>query len=643
MRRLQLISVAVVAAMSLAPSPPQDDLESAGRGWTHISHNGDIRALYRVGDSLWVGTSGGLFVYDLGTDQFADHITLGTNKLPSNSVRAIAARGDSVYVGTDRGLVVFSHDTVSVFTAENAGVFEGAPFELIRNVDFGLDGLVYLSTYGFGLGVLDADTAWTITRDDSLLDDKVYGMVQEDDTTFYYATSMGLCAFRDSVWVNFQAGAGIPRAEIRQIGKAPDGGYYVVVGERGVYWFDGFRAKAITNRALFPEIAVAAFAVDAKGSLWACGRYGGIAVYRNGHWSRVDEDYPVVGAHRWRSAHADKDGAVYFGSADGLVLSIHDEVSTEIRLPAGLPSGSVESMMADSSGVLYMLNGSYLVRTDNQLGSIAVVDPSPTFVSMAVSPSGELWTATRWGVQRWEAGRRVEIDLNLSDRAPVVTAIGFDESGALWVGTQGGNVHRYDGEIWMRMADGNEQKTGAVREFEAYGGDGNLGANAGLSGSPGATGIGGVWVTGSRGGVARYDGARWTTFGPDAFGDRPARRVAISPNGTPVLATASGIWGYDQTGEWRPVSFVGGAQNDSTTWDPATPPILTIEFDPEGRLYVGTAGGLAVIDESGIKWLAAREDLGGETITSLFITIGNTLWVGFRSDGVTRASLETAR
>ena len=640
MRRLQLISVVVVAAMSLAPSPRQDDLESARPGWNHIGHNGDIRALYRVGDSLWVGTSGGLFVYDLGTDQFADHITLGT-ELPSNSVRAIAARGDRVYVGTDRGLVVFSDDTVSVFTAENAGVFAGAPFELIRNVDFGLDGLVYVSTYGFGLGVLDADTAWTITREDSLLDDKVYGVVQEDDTTFYYATSMGLCAFRDSVWVNFQAGAGIPRAEIRQIGKAPGGGYYVIVGERGVYWFDGFRAKRITNPALFPEIAVAAFTVDAKGSLWACGRYGGIAVYRNGHWSRVDENYPVAGAHRWRCAYADEDGAVYFGSADGWVLSLHDEVSSEIRLPAGLPSGSVESMMTDSSGVLYMLNGSYLVRTDNQLGTIGVVDPSPTFVSMAVSPSGELWTATRWGVQRWEAGRRVEFDLNLSERAPVVTAIGFDESGALWVGTRRGNVHRFDGEIWMRMADGNEHRTGAVREFEAYGGDGSLGADAGISGLTGATGVGGVWVTGAKGGVARYDGARWTTFGPDAFGDRPARRVAVAPNGTPVLATASGIWGYDQTGEWRPVSFAGGAQNDSTTWDPTAPPILTIEFDSDGRLYVGTNRGLAVIDDSGIKWLAAGEDLGGDAVTSLFITRGNTLWVGFRSDGATRVPLET--
>jgi ligand-binding sensor domain-containing protein len=633
MRRLQLISVVVVAAMSLAPSPPQDDLESAGRGWNHVAHNGDIRALYRVGDSLWVGTSGGLFVYDLGTDQFADHITLETNSLPSNSVRAIAARSDGVYVGTDRGLVVFSDDTVSVFTAENAGVFAGAPFELIRNVDFGLDGLVYLSTYGFGLGVLDADTAWTITREDSLLDDKVYGMVQEDDTTFYYATSMGLCAFRDSIW--------IPRAEIRQIGKAPDGGYYVVVGERGVYWFDGFRAKRITYPALLPEIAVAAFTVDTAGSLWACGRYGGIAVYRNGHWTRVDENYPVAGAHRWRCAHADDDGAVYFGSADGLVFSLHDEVSAEIRLPAGLPSGSVESMMTDSSGALYMLNGSYLVRTDNQLGTIAVVDPSPTYVSLAVSPSGELWTATRWGVQRWEAGRRVEFDLNISERGPVVTAVGFDKSGALWVGTQGGEVHRFDGEIWMRMADENAQRTGAVREFEAYDGDGSLGAFAGISGLTGTPGIGGVWITGAKGWVARYDGARWTTFGPAAFGDRPARRVAISPNGTPVLATASGIWGYDQTGEWRPVSFVGGAQNDSTTWDPAAPPILTIAFDPGGRLYVGTDRGLAVIDDSGVEWQAPGEGLGGEAVTSLFITRGNTLWVGFRSDGVTRIPIET--
>lgn len=620
MRRYWFIIGFLLAVVSLAQSPPAAKTDSPDPDWFHIGHYGDVRALCRAGDSLWVGTGGGLFIYHTGASEVVDHVTIGS-ALPSNSVRSIAVREDSVYVGTDGGLSIFVGDTALVFTASSPGRFDGAPLDQIRQIDFGLDGLVYLSTYGLGLGVLGCDTAWSVTRADSLLDDKVFGMVQEDDTTFYFATSTGLCAYRDSAWVNFRAGAGLPRAEIRQIEAAPEGGLYLLVGGRGIYWFDGERSRRVTGRGQFVENSIAAMVVDARGDLWACGDHGGLSVYRNGHWSEYDTGRDDLARRRWRSAAAGPDGSVYFGSAEGFVLMVHDEIEAGILLPEGLPSAGVRVVEADSSGALYVLNGSYLLRIDGALGTFSLEHPSPVVADLAMSPAGELYTATRWGIFRREGDRYVDVDAQISEREPVFCAIGFDLAGSMWAGTQAGNVHRFDGEIWMRMGDSDELKIGAARSFAP-------------------DGMGRLWVTGANGGVASYFRGRWTVYGPPAYGDRPARQVAVAPSGIAVLATDSGVWGLGDDGIWMPVDFRRAASpaDSSLTdvWDPGAPSILTLEFDPAGRLFVGTEGGIAIIDDDGTRWITPSDGLRGGAVTSLFATGGGELWVGFRSDGLAR-------
>ena len=131
MRKRQLIIVCATLAVSLAQSPPTDVVEETAQAPVHLRHIGDVRAICRVGDSLWVGTGGGMFIYDLGSDVMADRITLG-KRLPSNSVRSISARGDSVFVGTDDGLSVFTPDSVYVFTDRRPGAVAGVPLEMIR-------------------------------------------------------------------------------------------------------------------------------------------------------------------------------------------------------------------------------------------------------------------------------------------------------------------------------------------------------------------------------------------------------------------------------------------------------------------------------------------------------------------------------
>jgi ligand-binding sensor domain-containing protein len=617
MNRLIWVILSLFAAGAAAQAPAEKPSQPAPPRVTHLGHNGDIRAICRVGDSLWVGTSGGLYIYDLGSSGFAGHVGVG-DALAGNSVRAIAARNDTVFVGTDEGLSLFHGGKVDVFTPARPGPFAGMPIDRIRRIDFGVRGQVYVSTYGSGLGVLSEGSAHAITREDSLLDDKVYGTVQEDDTTFYYATSMGLCAFRDSVWVNFQAGAGIPRAEVRQIERAPDGGYYLLVAGRGVYRFDGEQARRVTVRGLFEQNDVAAIAMDASGNLWACGRHGEIAAYRNGHWTEADQD-----RRRWRSAYADGTGSVFFGSADGAVLSIRDNVTKTVDLPPGLPSGRVTEIVADSNGVVYALNGSYLLRFTDGLENVTVEHPSPVVVGLAVAPDGGVWSATRWGIYQKTENEYVEFTNRPAERSPVFTAIGFGPAGGLWAGTAHGAVHRFDGLIWMRLADPGELGVGAIAAFRPH---------------P----DGGMWVVGSEGGIARYRGGSWDSFGPAAFGEQPAQDLAVSPAGIPVIVTSANILGYDEINGWKPVTFAS-ADGDSTAgigWDPAAPAANVIRFDAEGRLYVGTDKGVAVIEPAGVRWLTVADGLRGEAVSGLFVDSQSALWVGFRSDGIARVQLE---
>jgi ligand-binding sensor domain-containing protein len=179
----------------------------------------------------------------------------------------------------------------------------------------------------------------------------------------------------------------------------------------------------------------------------------------------------------------------------------------------------------------------------------------------------------------------------------------------------------------MRMADADELNLGAVREFDV-------------------DGRGWLWVTGANGGVAVYQYGRWTVFGPPAYGDRPAQQIAIAPNGLPVLATDAGLWEFDDESAWKAFEFrrPGGTVDSlgAAAWHPGSPAILSLDFDPNGRIFVGTESGIAAIDEMGTRWITHEDGIGGSAVTSVLAHGSDDLWIGFRSDGLTRMPIVAA-
>jgi ligand-binding sensor domain-containing protein len=591
--------------------------ENEGR--VHVVHTGDVRALCNVDDVLWIGTGGGLYRYDLGRDRFVDHVTV-ENRLPSNSVRAIRAKGDSVLVGTDAGLVIFDGDETLVYSGAGEGVYDSLYFDEIRAIDIGVGDAVYLGTFGHGLAVMRPSGGHMITREDSLLDDKVYGTVEVvregGEKDFYYATSMGLCAYRDSAWVGFQAGAGIPRGEVRRVLAAGADDLYLLVGVGGVYSFDGARARDLSPRGLFPGDDVADLSLDRRGILWAAGRFGGLAVRQSGHWKRIGEGDPMVDSSRWRCVYTDDEGGAFFGSADGIVVSVRDNILRKHRVPDQLPAPSARSIVGGPDEVRF-LSGDRVVRVPLDLSALDVEETPPGLVALAVDGRGALWAAGRWGIYQDSGDGLHEFVYDVDSPEPSFTSLCFDGTGRLWTATRAGAVYRYDGELWLGMAEPGELFVGSIDELAIEPARDERGEA--------------VWALARARGLAAYSAQTWTVHPAEGLGG-DVRDLSIGEHGVAAVGAAR-VFVHDG-GVWLPVGLDarGGLAVGDTVDAFVTARAVNCVAWGSGALYLGTESGLVGLDEDGVH----RLRLGGDAVVDVFVDGSGSVWVGYRCDGLLR-------
>jgi ligand-binding sensor domain-containing protein len=505
----------------------------------------------------------------------------------------------------------------------NAG-HDSIPLDQIRAIDFGIDSTLYLGTYGAGLAAIRGDTSWAITRDDSLLDNKVYGMFQQDDTTFYYATSMGLCAYRDSAWVGFQAGAGIPRGEVRRVIPLPPDRMILLVGGGGIYRFDGNSARRLSRDGMFPENGIADITLDAAGNLWAAGRFGGIARYRGGNWTPVAEGDDAVWRSPWRCAWADTLGDVFFGSADGVVLAMMDGNLREIRLPVGLPSGSVRRFCPGADGRVYFLNGARLASVaPGEYRAVFEQLPQP-LSDLATSPSGGLWAAGRFGLFQQDGNRFAAVAVDVRARDLSFEALTFDEVGHLWAAARDGALYRYDGVAWLRLAD-----------------HGELGPTHRLVPRTG----GGVWAVAmdpSAPSVSRYRQGGWARYEEDVLGTDAVVDAARGGDGTFYLLRPNELRRFVPAGsDWLLVTRPGEDEVGRAVAPPSGDRFRCVAVDADGGMYLGCGEWVAYAGKRAPRWIRTDELFGARGLSALFVDGSGMLWAGFERDGLARVTLES--
>jgi diguanylate cyclase (GGDEF)-like protein/PAS domain S-box-containing protein len=272
--------------------------------------------------------------------------------------------------------------------------------------------------------------------------------------------------------------------------------------------------------------------------------------------------------------------------------------------------------------------------------------PQSQVSALSCDERGALWVGTLGGgLSRFDGNAfltytRAE---GLSDNR--VTALAQDPEGRLWIGTERGlSVRDARG---LRAVPGRAPRGEAVRALLATrGGELWAGTASGLlrydrrtlSRLPGATGLDGievsalledragrVWVGTSSRGVARFDQGQLAFLQPAANQPR-VRALLQARDGRIWIGTDAGVLVYDGA-RVAPFRLVSGQPQ------PAAHALLE---DPSGAIWLGTDRGLARWRDAQLAWFTRDDGLGASVIWALALDLEGSVWVGTDRGGLSR-------
>ncbi len=317
---------------------------------------------------------------------------------------------------------------------------------------------------------------------------------------------------------------------------------------------------------------------------------------------------------------------------------------SHLQMAQGLSHGDALAVLQDRQGFVWVATESGLNRFDGRevrvyrRGGPGSEGLDADFINgMVEDANGDLWLATLGGgLVRWERRTdRFTAFRHDEARADSLAADGLlsvwaAPDGDIWVGTENAGLDRFN------------PRTGKFQHFRANKAD----AAALPNGAVFVLAAGDqerLWV-GTDGGLALLDRAtgrvlrRYDRTTQPALPDDQIRALHVERDGVLWIGTLKG--GLAQLS-------ADGEQVRAFASDPAVPGSLASPFvrailrDTEGRLWVGTANGLNLLQAEGTfqHYVYRPEDPRGlpdSFIMSLYQDPSGLLWVGTRSGGVSR-------
>jgi ligand-binding sensor domain-containing protein len=242
---------------------------------------------------------------------------------------------------------------------------------------------------------------------------------------------------------------------------------------------------------------------DSRGDLWFGTNHYGVMRYA-GDSLTYHTDTEGLAAGRITGIVEDATGNVWFGTQRGLT-KYDGTTSTNYAEEDGLTNSEIWSLLLDREGIFWIGTSEGIFQFDGAtfmrflVPKVAVKDTNTILsydriTSLVEDKNGAIWFGTDgFGVGRYDGTgfQRFTRADGLPDNN--VADLLEDRHGNIWIGTMFGGVSRYDGHSFT-----NFTQDGAVSGSEVYG----------LYATP----DGAVWFSAEGHGIYRYDGSDFTLF-----------------------------------------------------------------------------------------------------------------------------------
>lgn len=597
--------------------------------FSNMTSASELRSLLCDGDTVWIGTEGGLFAFDTVAD------TVFPVEGPFfTSVRALSLdNSGSLWVGGEAGLSVRLKHSWIHFSRDDYPFFER-----ITGFYRG-DNRMWISTYGSGCAYLAADTLTVLNRADSLLDDRVMNVIESGGSEIWFGTASGLCRTDSFSWQSLRYGSRIPVGAVEDMILDEEGNLFLAVYRQGVCAYSLGRVRTYGERNGLPSDEIRAFSLDPTGRLWAAGR-SGLSVFDGSGWTPFRIPEVSFGGHSFLSVTHDVEGNCYAGTDQGLLLIVARDYYREIEIPQSFPVSSV-SQVEERAGSMWFVTGDRVYRWQDDITGIYPPDPwfRGALTGLVADRGGGLWMTTRFGILHYSGGAWEVFDRRLGLPTENFISVARGERGDLWFRTFGSGVLRLTTGGWAHFSRSNGLPSDHI--------SGMLVDRSGA-----------VWVLSGEGEVARFERGAWKDVelpyhGGSVKEAEPAdstfeyggsirilNRPSISDRA--VGQTAGLCLGKDAYGNVLVCRRDGIFVDDGGRWRVIDPPGPVEAVTPSciigstsGEIWLGTReSGLFVLGGSRWSHYSLSKGLGSDQILSLLEDSAGRIWIGTRYGGV---------
>jgi ligand-binding sensor domain-containing protein/signal transduction histidine kinase len=398
------------------------------------------------------------------------------------------------------------------------------------------------------------------------------------------------------VW---QSDDGLPNNNVTGLAQTPDG--YLWMATSGHFArFDGVQIEELTASNSLPAYAGytergGVLLEDSKGGLWFAMVHGAVACLKAGQAQIFTNNLPN---YTVQNIVEDAEGAIWLTYHGNAVCRIKDGLVKRMTEQEGLPPRFDCALTRDKQGRIWFAKDGQLGLFRNERFETIAQIPGRS-VRLVGANGGGIWMCSgRELFSCDDAGTLKSAGVLKADPAGASPICMLeDKSGAVWIGTAGNGLFRYDSSGFETVPSPHPYISCLLQDAE-----------------------GDIWVGTGGGGLGRIR--------PRAFS------MEDQSSGLPSGATASvcadarsNIWVTTQSGSLLSLNDEGWvARSDDPGWPPAK--ATCVAADREGTLWVGTRSRVLISLRDGHfnSW-RAENGFPGHVVRSLLVDTKGDLWI----------------